>query len=387
MTHTAILGTQWGDEGKGKIVDYLARSHDIAVRCQGGNNAGHTVVIDGEKYPFHLLPSAVLHPRVTCVLGNGMVINPEVLVEELNRLESKVSEHARILVSERAHIITPALIVEDQTKGKGIGTTGRGIGPTYQAKAARTGIRVSDFLKSEEFSQELRDRIKPLVADTSFFLHEQIFSYNRRILFEGAQATMLDIDHGTYPFVTSSSTTTGGIFTGSGIFVPNIKIIGVAKAYTTRVGNGPFPTELTDNQGDILREKGHEYGTTTGRPRRCGWLDLVVLRHSSRINGLNSLAITKLDILTGINPIKVCTGYFIEGKVISSQFPADLDIANKAEPIYQEFLGWDKDISQCKNFYDLPDNAKYYIRFIEHNTGLPVQYIGIGPERIQIALK
>lgn len=383
MKHTAVLGTQWGDEGKGKVVDHLADSHDIIVRCQGGNNAGHTVVVNGKRFPFHLLPSGVLYPQKICILGNGMVIDPTVLVEELDSLELRVSEHAKILISDRAHIITSALIAEDQKKGQSIGTTGRGIGPAYEAKARRTGIRMLDFLKSDKFPCNLRERLRPLVTDTSFFLYGQMNNMGSKVLFEGAQGTMLDIDQGTYNFVTSSNTTIGGIFTGSGVFTRDIQVIGVAKAYTTRVGNGPFPTELNDEIGERIRNIGVEYGTTTGRPRRCGWLDLAVLHHSKRINDLNSFALTKLDVLTGIDPIKVCIGYSLEGLPIRN-FPADLNILERATPIYREFPGWTEDISHCRRFSSLPRQAKKYIRFIDQELNLPVDYIGVGPDRDQI---
>lgn len=379
--HTAVLGTQWGDEGKGKIIDYLAKEHDIIVRCQGGNNAGHTVVVNGRKFAFHLLPSAVLYPNKTCVLGNGMVINPEALVEELDLLESVVGkEHAKILISDRAHIITPEHIESDKSHGKKIGTTGRGIGPAYTDKVSRKGIRYHSISELDFISPSIKERIAPLIADTAKFLYAQIRS-GKKLLFEGAQATMLDIDHGTYPYVTSSNCTIGGIFTGSGIFTKEIKIVGVAKAYTTRVGEGPFPTELQDEIGELLRSKGEEYGTTTGRPRKCGWLDTVILRYAKRINGLDVLALTKLDTLTGIPEIKICNSYNC-GKI--KEIPADVNLLSAAVPHYVEVSGWREDISKCRTFNELPQNARDYVKRIEDLVEIKIEYIGVGPEREQM---
>ena len=384
MKHTAILGAQWGDEGKGKLVDLLSAEHNIVVRCQGGPNAGHTVVIGDQKYAFHLLPSAVTRPEITCVLGNGMVIDPIILGRELEQLESRIPNHAKILISNRAHVITPQLIQEENNSPNTIGTTGKGIGPTYRDKIMRNGMRMFEFLESDIFSSELKERLRPMIIDTSEFLGSEVGW--SRILFEGAQGAMLDIDNGTYPYVTSSNTTIGGLFTGSGIYVKDLKIIGVAKAYTTRVGNGPFPTELNSDLGELLRNKGHEFGTTTGRPRRCGWLDLVALQHAKRINGLDSLAITKLDVLTGIDPIMVCIGYEIDNSELSA-FPADLKRLDLVKPIYKQFSGWTEDITSCRNPSKLPTNARKLINFIEGDVNLPVLYIGVGPARDQIIIR
>ena len=384
MKHTAILGAQWGDEGKGKLVDLLSAEHNIVVRCQGGPNAGHTVVIGDQKYAFHLLPSAVTRPEITCVLGNGMVIDPMILDKELEQLKSRIPNHAQIYISNRAHVITPQLIQEENNRPNTIGTTGKGIGPTYRDKIMRNGMRMFEFLESDLFSSELKERLEPMVIDTSEFLESQLGW--SRFLFEGAQGAMLDIDNGTYPYVTSSNTTIGGLFTGSGIYVKDLEIIGVAKAYTTRVGNGPFPTELNSDLGELLRNKGHEFGTTTGRPRRCGWLDLVALQHAKRINGLDSLAITKLDVLTGIDPIMVCIGYEIDNSELSA-FPADLKRLDLVKPIYKQFSGWTEDITSCRKPSELPTNAKKLINHIEEDVNVPVLYIGVGPARDQIIIR
>lgn len=376
--HTGVVGTQWGDEGKGKIIDFLAREHDIIIRCQGGNNAGHTIVVDGQRFPFHLIPSAVLYPDKVCVLGNGMVINPRVLVEELSRLESKVEQHAKIVISSRAHVITSQHVQEDVENGKHLGTTGRGIGPAYRDKIIRAGTRMLDLQTFEEYKEEARI-LMPFVQDTSLFLYDAL-QQGKRLLFEGAQATMLDIDHGTYPFVTSSNTGVGGFFTGTGIFVKQLDVVGVVKAYTTRVGTGPFVTELLDSLGDSLREKGYEYGTTTGRPRRCGWLDTVVLRYAKRINAIDRFALTKLDVLTGLSEVKICDAYLFEGTEMK-EFPADLKLLDGVTPVYTTLPCWTEDISRCRTFGDLPTNAQKYVCKIEQLTGVQVSFIGVGPGR------
>ncbi|MEK6968859.1 MAG: adenylosuccinate synthetase [Nanoarchaeota archaeon] len=382
--HTAVLGVQWGDEGKGKIIDFLAKEHDIIVRCQGGNNAGHTVVVGGQKYPFHLLPSAVLHADKICVLGNGMVINPEVLCKELENLKSKQSEHAKIFVSNRAHLITSEHIQTDAEEGKNIGTTGRGIGPAYTNKISRKGMRYHNFKEAHQYEQFI-EKLQPMIVDTGFLLNQAI-KEGKKLLFEGAQATMLDIDHGTYPYVTSSNCSVGGLFTGTGIFVKNIEIVGVSKAYTTRVGAGPFVTELFDNIGQQIRDVGHEFGTTTGRPRRCGWLDTVVLRYAKRINGLDYLAVTKLDILSGLPKIKICDDYFIEGNACK-EIPADIRKLESAQPLYLELPGWNEDISKCRSFEELPVNAQKYLQKIEELVGVKIKYIGVGADRDDLIIK
>jgi adenylosuccinate synthase len=311
-----------------------------------------------------------------------MVINPYILLDEIDKLGDR--PHARIFVSDRAHIITPELIAEDQATRAKIGTTGKGIGPTYRDKALRVGIRAGDFIHDERFDADVREKLYKLIKDTGGFLGQEI-SLGGRVLFEGAQGAMLDIDMGTYPFVTSSNTTTGGLMTGSGVFVKNLRVIGVAKAYTTRVGNGPFPTKLTDEIGERLRAVGHEYGTTTGRPRDCGWLDLKVLQHAKGVNGLERLALTKLDVLTGINPIRVCVDYVTpRGNKIVVGIPQNAGDYALSEPIYLELPGWTEDITGCRRFRDLPVNARRYVSFIERELGVPIQYIGVGPERTQI---
>jgi len=313
-----------------------------------------------------------------------MVIDPIILGRELEQLKSRIPNHAQIYISNRAHVITPQLIQEENNRPNTIGTTGKGIGPTYRDKIMRNGMRMFEFLESDLFSSELKERLEPMVIDTSEFLESQLGW--SRFLFEGAQGAMLDIDNGTYPYVTSSNTTIGGLFTGSGIYVKDLEIIGVAKAYTTRVGNGPFPTELNSDLGELLRNKGHEFGTTTGRPRRCGWLDLVALQHAKRINGLDSLAITKLDVLTGIDPIMVCIGYEIDDKELSA-FPADLKRLDLVKPIYKQFPGWTEDITSYRKPSELPTNAKKLINHIEEDVNVPVLYIGVGPARDQIIIR
>lgn len=434
MNHTVILGTQWGDEGKGKIVDALAKGSNFkaVVRYQGGNNAGHTVVVKGEKFPFHLIPSGILYADKTCVIGNGVIINPEVLLKEITNLESRVGKnHALLLISEKAHLIMPWHIIRDEVTGGKIGTTSRGIGPTYAEAIARHGIRWLDCSDKKRFSGKVKEElawnkklIKLLldhhqvnlhqarlnlqlrlnfnyivnhywkllqaikrnssveVGDTGLFLN-QLQQGGKNILFEGAQATLLDIAHGTYPYVTSSNPTVGGLYTGTGFRPKKLKVIGVAKAYTTRVGHGPFPTELTDKIGKKMRQTGNEYGTTTGRPRRCGWLDLTILKYAKMINGLDSLAITKLDVLTGINPLRVAVGLRVVGEVRDT-FTIDLEKLANARVVYEKLPGWKEDITKCRKFSDLPKNAQNYIRFIEKFTRLPVELIGVGPNRDEI---
>ncbi len=417
----AVLGAQWGDEGKGKIVDLLAESSDVVARATGGNNAGHTVVVGSEKTILHLIPSGILHEKTLCIIGNGTVIDPRVLLSEISSLREKGVKISpeNLAISDRAHIILPTHIALDKAResasGRGkIGTTGRGIGPAYSDKASRTGIRIAEFMIPETFREKLASHIreknfflenyfksepvrlegvygeyskyaeelKPFVRDTSSLLNSMLSS-GRKILLEGAQGSMLDIDHGTYPFVTSSNSTIGGIVAGLGISPLSIKeIMGVTKAYATRVGSGNFPTELTGEEGDALRKAGNEFGSTTGRPRRCGWLDLVALKQAIAVNGITSLAITKLDVLGGLGTIKACTCYKAGGKTISS-FPSSLDALAGTEPVYHEFPSWKEDISGCREFAELPPEARSYLSFIEKETGVKISIVSVGPAREQ----
>jgi len=420
----AVLGAQWGDEGKGKIVDLLTEHADVVVRFQGGNNAGHTLIVAGEKTILHLLPSGILHRGKTCLIGNGVVIDPEVLVSEIEKIKKRgfLKKDAQLLISDRAHVIMPYHRSIDQlreaAKGDGkIGTTGRGIGPAYEDKVARRGIRMGDLIDPDLLRARLEE-VLPLhnayltkilggiafsldqiysrylelgkilerhVCDGSLFLDEQL-SRGKKILFEGAQGTSLDIDHGTYPFVTSSNTVGAAACTGAGVGPGAIsQVWGVTKAYTTRVGSGPFPTELEDEIGQLLRDKGGEYGSTTGRSRRCGWLDLVVLHHAARVNGLTALAITKLDVLSGFKKIKVCTAYKLRGKSIQ-HLPSKVEDLRDVKPVYQEFPGWDEDISSIRSFAKLPKNAKRYLEAIEKRLELPLVLVSVGPSREQNAL-
>ena len=411
----AVIGTQWGDEGKGRIVDLLTPDFDYIVRYQGGNNAGHTIVLGDEKYVFHLIPSGVLYPQKNCLLGCGVVIDPHVLEQELSNLEKRLyGKFSPIIIDKKAHLIMPWHIQRDQnTMGK-IGTTGRGIGPCYTDQTARHGILVGDFLDPDYFKKRIQeevmrnnDRVKGLDANKIFTSYENILKKiignkkiqladigqlldeaqsSKNILFEGAQATLLDVSFGTYPYVTSSHPTIGGAFIGTGFFPKNLDAIGVVKAYTTRVGEGPFPTELKDDDGKHLQEKGHEFGTTTGRPRRCGWLDLPIVHYAKRINGLSSIALTKLDVLSGLKEIKVATSYKI-GKTTTHIFSPDQNDLAQTSPIYKTLPGWKQDITDIRNFNDLPANAKSYVEFIEKEVGLPIKYIGVGPERSQIIMK
>ena len=397
MPSIAIIGSQWGDEGKGRIVDLLSSRVDMVVRFQGGNNAGHTVVKGKNQFKLHLIPSGILYPDVICVIGNGVVLNPEVLIEELDSLESKGISTDNLRISCNAHLVMPYHIILDKAgehrlgKSK-IGTTHKGIGPAYADKARRAGIRAQDLQDLKIFKTKLEESLKlsnaiitkiyglePLDIDEIFnqykkyaeriekyivdatFLISKALDENKRVLFEGAQGTMLDIDHGTYPYVTSSSTIAGGICIGAGVSPARLdEIIGVVKAYTTRVGSGPFPTEENGRVGQYLREKGFEYGTTTGRPRRCGWLDAVLLKYSSMINSFDNIALTKLDILSGLKKVKICTGYRYKGKVYEDM-PCHQTILHKCEPIYEEFECWKEDISNVKNFEDLPEQARNYV--------------------------
>ncbi|RUM89754.1 MAG: adenylosuccinate synthase [Thermovibrio sp.] len=425
MSTLAIVGTQWGDEGKGKIVDILSEKADFIVRYQGGNNAGHTVVVNGTKYVLHLLPSGILHDGKKCVLGNGMVIDLESLWNETEFIK-RVGKNpeGRLFVSERAHVIFPYHkeldAASEKLKGDGsIGTTLKGIGPAYRDKAGRVGIRIADLRDEETFKEKLRwnirekeltlkyvynydakfdldeiyshtmriyERISDYVCDTVSLLNRAIDA-GERVLFEGAQATLLDIDVGTYPFVTSSNSSALGIPSGAGVSPKKVeKIYGIAKAYTTRVGGGPFPTELKDNTGELLRARGHEYGSTTGRPRRCGWLDLFALKFSKEVNELDGLILTKLDVLDAFDEIKVCVGYELNGKVIE-RFPSTAKELSQVKPIYETLPGWRSETTHIRNWKELPKEAKDFIRFIEDYLEIPIPMVSTGPQRDETIVK
>jgi len=418
VSNIVVVGTQWGDEGKGKIVDLLSEFADIVVRFQGGNNAGHTIVINGEQFISHLVPSGILQKK-TCLIGNGVVVDPEVLVEELNNLESRGIDVGSDIfkISEKAHIIMPYHkqidLAREKKKGdKKIGTTGRGIGPCYEDKACRRGIRFVDLIDHEVFkenvttvleeknfylkhylSSETLDpdsiinqykgyakRLAPHVVNISILMNQAIRE-NKQILFEGAQGTHLDIDHGTYPYVTSSNTVSGNACCGAGIGPKEITgVVGIVKAYTTRVGKGPFPTELFNEIGDAIQIKGVEFGATTGRKRRCGWLDTVLLRNSARLNGLTGLVVTKLDVLGGLKSLKICTGYDYKGDIIYD-FPASIKILEACKPVLETLPGWSEDISDIRKIDDLPKNARNYLSRIEELTETPIDIISVGPGR------
>lgn len=409
---TAIIGGQWGDEGKGKLVDIIAPEYDIIARGTGGANAGHTVNVGDEKYTFHLLPSGILHENCTCVIGNGVVVHLPTLLEEIDLLKEKgIDVEERVLISDRAHMLFDYHKVIDsmQEESKGadkVGTTKRGIGPCYAHKIARYGIRMSDFSdkgafetklrtiseklpfdydteKDVEYYSKNRERIEAMITDTFVYLHESLEG-GKSILFEGANGVMLDIDHGTYPYVTSSNPMVGGLGTGTGIPNKHIdNLVGIIKAYTTRVGAGPFPTELEDAIGVRLREQGGEYGSTTNRPRRCGWFDAVVAKYSARMNGFDGINLTKLDVLTGIDPLKIAVKYKFGDKTYDS-FPADIDVLESCEAEYIEMPGWQDDISKARTFDDLPKEAKDYVKKVSELMGVPVWFIGVGPDRDQM---
>ncbi len=415
-----VVGAQWGDEGKGKVVDILTEFADIVVRFQGGNNAGHTVTVGNMQIILHLVPSGILHPGKTCVIGCGVVVDPGVLIEEIETLKQKgFFTDNTLLVSREAHLIMPYHkkidLAKERLRGKRrIGTTGRGIGPAYEDKVSRCGIRCGDLLNEEVFREKLKinlleknhymitilheqgfelheiyheymglaEKIAPYIADTSIYLADAIED-GKNILFEGAQGTLLDVDHGTYPYVTSSNTVAGEAATGSGIGPTSIdSVIGVAKAYTTRVGEGPFPTELSEDEEEALRERGGEYGATTGRPRRCGWFDAVAVRYAAKVNGMDGLILTKLDVLDNLKEIKICTAYRYNGETLST-FPQDVSILQRCEPIYETLEGWLEDTSSAKRFEDLPARAQRYIRRIEELVGVEVVMISVGRERKQ----
>jgi adenylosuccinate synthase len=420
-TNIAVLGTQWGDEGKGKIVDLLTPHFSTVARYQGGHNAGHTVYVKGRKFVLHLIPSGILHEGVTCVIGNGVVIDPQALFKEVDELgRAGVEVNGRLKISEKAHLILPYhreldVLSEARRGERKIGTTSRGIGPAYEDKIGRRGIRVCDLLGDREaLAQEVREnvsarnriikettldwkpvfdqllvygeRMRPWVTDVSLLLAEAV-NGKRRVLYEGAQATLLDIDHGTYPFVTSSNASAGGICTGLGVPPRAIQgVLGVAKAYTTRVGEGPLPTELAGELAERLRESGQEYGASTGRPRRCGWFDAVVLRYSVRINGIDALALTKLDVLDGLPQVQVCTGYKIDGRVVT-EFPADLRLLAAAQPCYDVLPGWSTPTKGVTEFDELPAAARAYIKRLEEVSGVPCAIISTGSDRMETIIR
>ncbi|MGV8119806.1 MAG: adenylosuccinate synthase [Candidatus Xenobiia bacterium LiM19] len=417
-TITAVVGAQWGDEGKGKITHFLAEKADIIARYGGGNNAGHTIIVGGETFKLHHIPSGILYPEKICILGNGMVIDPEVLRDELEKLKSRGISCENIRISDRAHIIMPyhRWIDSFQEKKRGnlkLGTTGRGIGPAYVDKVSREGIRVIDMLDEQilrgkihsnfiekeallkesgmtekeifERGRELADYFRPYIVDTSLLLY-RAYKDGKAIILEGAQGALLDLEFGTYPFVTSSSAISGGGSTGTGLPPYAISsVIGISKAYTTRVGTGPFPTELSDSIGEHLLKTGIEYGTTTGRARRCGWLDLVILRYAVRINGINSLAITKLDVLGGMDSLKIAHAYRHNGEEIT-EFPSSLQVLSECEPVYTELGGWSENISDCRNVDELPEKARAYIETLEQLLDVSVDIISVGPEKDETIL-
>ncbi|OIJ17025.1 adenylosuccinate synthase [Anaerobacillus alkalilacustris] len=422
MASVVVVGTQWGDEGKGKITDYLSEKAEVVARYQGGNNAGHTIVFDGKKYKLHLIPSGIFYKDKICVIGNGMVIDPKALVQELQYLHDKGVDTSNLRISNRAHVILPYHIkldiVEEESKGDNkIGTTKKGIGPAYMDKAARVGIRIADLLDREEFEMKLERNLKEKnrmfekyyevegftkeeILDEYFEYGQQIAQYvddtsvvlndalddGRRVLFEGAQGVMLDIDQGTYPFVTSSNPIAGGVTIGSGVGPSKINhVVGVSKAYTTRVGDGPFPTELENEVGDRIREVGNEYGTTTGRPRRVGWFDSVVVRHARRVSGITDLSLNSIDVLTGIEKLKICVAYKYRGEVMK-EFPASLKVLSECEPVFEELPGWTEDITGVKSLDELPENARHYVERISQLTGIPLTIFSVGPDRSQTNL-
>lgn len=423
MSAVVILGAQWGDEGKGKMIDYLASNADVVVRGQGGNNAGHSVVVGDQKYALHLIPSGILNPNAINVIGNGVVFDPEGFLKEVDNLIEKGIAVDSLRVSDRAHVVFPYhklidKLAEEARGEEKIGTTQKGIGPCYMDKVERSGIRICDFIKPEIFEPLFRDRIKaknliiekiyggepmdvevmlkqymayaervkPYVADTTVIVYDALRE-GKKVLLEGAQGTLLDLDYGTYPFVTSSHPTSGGFTVGSGIGPNEIgEVIGITKAYTTRVGQGPFVTELDNELGNRIRIAGNEFGTTTGRPRRCGWLDAVMVNYSKRVNGMTSIALMLLDVLTGFEEIKICTAYELDGQVIH-HFPASLDDLGRCTPVYETLKGWSEDITLCETYESLPENAKIYIERIEALVGIPVKAVSVGPKRTQTIVR
>jgi adenylosuccinate synthase len=416
---TILVGTQWGDEGKGKATDLLAGETDFVVRYQGGNNAGHTVLASGQLFKLHLIPSGILYPNVTTVIADGVVVDPKVLLEEMDELESRGIDTSRLVVSGNAHLIMPYhreldRLTERYLGKHSLGTTKRGIGPAYADKAARIGLRVQDLTDPKIFREKLEvvlkeknlvltkiynrlplhldavaeeylaygERLAPRIAATSALLYEAL-RQGKRVLLEGAQATLLDLDHGTYPFVTSSNPVAGGALAGSGLGPREVdSVIGVTKAYLTRVGSGPFPTEETGHAGTHMSERGHELGTTTGRPRRCGWFDAVLLRYAARVNGLTELFLTKLDVLSELRPLRLCTAYRYQGEEYED-FPPHQSIFHRAEPMYEEFEGWGEDITGATTFESLPDPARRYVARIGELAGVPIRHVSVGPSREQ----
>jgi len=418
MSVTILVGSQWGDEGKGKVVDILSEKYDIVARYQGGANAGHTIQIGETKFVLHLIPSGILHEKIDCVIGNGVVIDPQALLDEIDFLEKNgISVKDRLFISQNAHLIMPYHKIIDALNEKSnskIGTTGRGIGPCYIDKYARKGIRIVDLLNKSELEKKIRlnleeknnllrkvydteeldvdkivkeylafdEKIDPYIKDIPLFLNNAI-NDGRKVLLEGAQGALLDVDHGTYPYVTSSNPTSGGACTGTGIPPTKVtSVIGIVKAYTTRVGLGPFPTELTDEIGETLRKIGAEFGATTGRPRRCGWFDAFLVNYSRMINGIERAAITKLDVLSFLDEIKVCVGYEINGKKLKSYPTNECDIVN-SKPVYETLKGWKKDISNISDYDSLPSEAKDYLSFISVECGFEINIISVGPRRKQ----
>lgn len=419
MTSVVVVGTQWGDEGKGKITDFLSEHAEVIARYQGGNNAGHTIIFGGETYKLHLIPSGIFYKDKISVIGNGMVVDPKALVKELKALHERGVTTENLRISNRAHVLLPYHIKQDEVEearrgANKIGTTGKGIGPAYMDKAARVGIRMADLLDHVVFEEKLRMNLKEknrlfekfyetegftveeimeeyyaygqeiakYVTDTSKVLNDAIDA-GRRVLFEGAQGVMLDIDQGTYPFVTSSNPVAGGVTIGAGVGPTTIQhVIGVCKAYTSRVGDGPFPTELFDEVGQQIRELGKEYGTTTGRPRRIGWFDSVVVRHARRVSGLTDLTVNSIDVLTGLETVKICTAYRYQGELIT-EYPANLRMLADCKPVYEELPGWSEDVTKCKSLDELPANARHYLERIAQLTGVQISIFSVGPDRNQ----
>ncbi|MDR2464957.1 MAG: adenylosuccinate synthase [Streptococcaceae bacterium] len=419
MSSVVVVGTQWGDEGKGKITDFLSENAEVIARYQGGDNAGHTVIIENKKYKLHLIPSGIFYPEKISVIGNGVVVNPKSLVKELAYLNEEGVSTDNLRISDRAHVILPYHIqldqVQEDAKGENkIGTTIKGIGPAYMDKAARVGIRIADLLDKDIFAERLArnleeknrlfekmyecptldfkdileeyyeygQQIKKYVTDTSVILNDALDA-GKRVLFEGAQGVMLDIDQGTYPYVTSSNPVAGGVTIGSGVGPSKInKVVGVCKAYTSRVGDGPFPTELFDETGETIRRVGKEYGTTTGRPRRVGWFDSVVMRHSRRVSGITNLSLNSIDVLTGLETLKICVAYDLDGERID-YYPASLEKLKRCKPIYEEMPGWTEDITHVQTLSELPENARNYVHRVSELVGVRISTFSVGPGREQ----
>ena len=424
MKTVAVVGSQWGDEGKGKVIDFLATQADVVVRGQGGNNAGHTLVVDGKKFALRLIPSGILNPNTINVIGNGIVFDPKGFFEEIEMLESNGISTKNIKISDRAHIVFPYHkeldgLAEEARGDNKIGTTKKGIGPCYMDKTERSGIRVCDLMDKEIFAKKLKlqvdaknklvtgvygkeamfdfdeiynefivyaEKMRPYVEDTTVIVYDAIKA-NKKVLFEGAQGTLLDLDLGTYPFVTSSHPTSGGFAVGAGVGPNMIKdVVGIVKAYTTRVGEGPFVTELFDETGERIRTQGREFGTVTGRARRCGWFDAVIVKYAARVNGITSISFMLLDVLTGFDKIKICTAYKMGDKIINN-FPASLEDLAKCEPVYEELDGWNEDLTNIEKFENLPENAKKYIARIEELIDVNIDLVSVGPNRTQTIIR